>query len=187
MGDRMYLRIINLKRDEKHYKYLKLVETTRHKGKIIQKTILNFGNIEQWPEDKLNELIFQLNEFCNLKLGPKAEDVDVHDTFDFGACFAIDTIWKELHLSDTIRHHMKKHTCDIDIVPPVKAMVFNRLLEPSSKLRVSEWVTTQAIHEIFPHEIPLHHYYRSLDYLMTRNPWRRIFSGTSQLQKSFYM
>jgi len=163
----MYLRIINLKRDERHYKYLKLVETTRYKGKIVQKTLLNFGNIEQWPEEKLNELVFQLNEFCNLKLGPKAEDVDVHDTFDFGACFAIDTIWKELHLSETIRHHMKKHTCDIDIVPPVKAMVFNRLLEPSSKLRVSEWVTTQAIHEIFPHEIPLHHYYRSLDYLMS--------------------
>jgi transposase len=62
---------------------------------------------------------------------------------------------------------MSKHACDIDIVPPVKAMVFNRLLEPSSKLRVSEWVTTQAIHEIYPHTIPLHQYYRSLDYLMT--------------------
>ena len=45
-------------------------------------------------------------------------------------------------------------------------MVFNRLLEPSSKLRVSEWVTTQAIHEIFLNEVPLHQYYRSLDYLM---------------------
>jgi len=162
----MYLRIINLRRGEKHYKYLKLVETTRYKGKIVQKTLLNFGNIEQWPEDKLNELVFQLNEFCNLKLGPKAEDVDVHDTFDFGACLAIDSIWKQLNMSDTIRYHMKEHTCDIDIVLPVKAMVFNRLLEPSSKLRVSEWVTTQAIHEIFPKEIPLHHYYRSMDYLM---------------------
>ena len=162
----MYLRIINLKRGDKQYKYLKLVETTRDKKKIVQKTLLNFGNIEQWPEDKLNELVFQLNEFCNLNLGPRAEDVDVHDAFDFGACFAIDTIWKELNLSATIRSHMKEHTCDIDIVPPVKAMVFNRLLEPSSKLRVSEWVTTQAIHEIFPKKIPLHHYYRSLDYLM---------------------
>ena len=162
----MYLRIINLKRGEKQYKYLKLVETTRYKGKIIQKTLLNFGNIEQWPEDKLTELFFQLNEFCNLKLGPKAEDVDVAYAFDFGACYAIDTIWKQLNLSDTIRHHMKAHNCDIDIVPSVKAMVFNRLLEPSSKLRVSEWVTTQAIHEIFPEEIPLHYYYRSLDYLM---------------------
>jgi len=162
----MYLRIIDLKKGEKHYKYLKLVETTRYKGKIVQKTLLNFGNIEQWSEDKLTELVFRINEFCNLKLGPKAEDFDIHDTFDFGACFAIDSIWKQLNMSNTIRNHMKEHNCDIDIVPPVKAMVFNRLLEPSSKLRVSEWVKTQAIHEIFPEEIPLHHYYRSLDYLM---------------------
>ena len=163
----MYLRIIELKKGKKLYKYLKLVETTRYKRKIVQKTLLNFGNIEQWPEGKLTELVCQLNEFCHLNLGPRAEDVDVHDAIDFGACFAIDAVWNELRLSETIRRHMSKHACEIDIVPPVKAMVFNRLLEPSSKLRVSEWVTTQAIHEIYPHTIPLHQYYRSLDYLMT--------------------
>ena len=162
----MYLRILELNKGKKLYKYLKLVETTRYKGKIVQKTLLNFGNIEQWSEEKLTEFVFHLNEFCNLKLGPGVEDIDIHDVFDFGVCYAIDSIWKQLNLSETIRNHMKEHTCDIDIVPPVKAMVFNRLLEPSSKLRVSEWVTTQAIHEIFPKEIPLHHYYRSLDYLM---------------------
>ena len=165
-GVLMYLRIINLTQGERHYKYLKLVETTRYKGKIVQKTLLNFGNIEQWPEDKLSELVWQLNEFCNLKLGPRPEDVDVHDTFDFGACWAVNAVWNQLNLSDTIRHHMHDHACDIDIVVPVKAMVFNRLLEPASKLRVSEWVTTQAIPEIFPATVPLHHYYRSLDYLM---------------------
>ena len=163
----MYLRILQLSRGDKQYKYLKLVEAARRKGKIIQKTLLNFGNIEQWPQEKLTEFVCQLNEFCQLNLGPRAEDVDVHDAFDFGACFAIDAVWNELCLSETIRRHMREHACDIDIVPPVKAMVFNRLLEPSSKLRVSEWVTTQAIHEVFPDEIPLHRYYRSLDYLMT--------------------
>jgi transposase len=163
----MYLRILELSRGYKQYKYLKLVETARHKGKIIQKTLLNFGNIEQWPQEKLTQFVCQLNDFCHLNLGPRAEDVDVHDAFDFGACFAIDAVWNELRLSETIRRHMNEHACDIDIVPPVKAMVFNRLLEPSSKLRVSEWVATQAIHEIFPEEIPLHRYYRSLDYLMT--------------------
>lgn len=163
----MYLRILELSRGDKKYKYLKLVEAARRKGKIIQKTLLNFGNVEQWPQEKLTEFVCRLNEFCQLNLGPRAEDVDVHDAFDFGACFAIDAVWKELCLSETIRRHMREHACDIDIVPPVKAMVFNRLLEPSSKLGVYEWVTSQAIHEVFPDKIPLHRYYRSLDYLMT--------------------
>ena len=45
-------------------------------------------------------------------------------------------------------------------------MVFNRLLDPHSKLGVCDWVKTQAIPEVTAREIPLHHYYRSLDYLM---------------------
>jgi len=163
----MYLRILELSRGDKRYKYLKLVETARHNGKIVQKTLLNFGNIEQWPREKLTEFVCQLNEFCQLTIGLGAEDADIHEAFDFGACFAIDAVWNELRLSETIRGHMNEHACEIDIVPPVKAMVFNRLLEPSSKLRVSEWIATQAIREVSPGKIPLHHYYRSLDYLMT--------------------
>ena len=88
----MFFRIINLKRGRKNYKYLKLVETKRKKGKVIQKTLLSFGNIEEWPKE--------------------------------------------------------------------------RLLEPYSKLRVSEWIKTQAVNEIYPDEIRLHHYYRSMDYLI---------------------
>jgi transposase len=162
----VFLRIIDLKRENRNYKYLKLVETNRKKGKVIQKTLLNFGNIEDWPKERFIEFINQLNDFCNLELGPKEEDVKIHQSFDYGSCFAIDHIWRELELSDSIRNHTRKHNVDIDILPCVKAMVFNRLLEPSSKLRVSEWIKTQAINEIYPNEIPLHHYYRSMDYLI---------------------
>jgi len=162
----MFFRIINLKRGRRNYKYLKLVETKRKKGKVIQNTLLNFGNIEEWPKERFIELINQLNDFCGLDLESKYEGFEVNQALDFGACFAIDSIWQELEFSDSIRNHTKKHKCDIDIVPSVKAMVFNRLLEPSSKLRVSEWIKTQAVNEIYPDEIPLHHYYRSMDYLI---------------------
>jgi len=163
----MFLRIIDLKRGRRNYKYLKLVETNRNKGKVIQKTLLNFGNIEHWPKARLIEFVNQLNDFCDIELDSKEEDIKIHEALDFGACFAIDSIWEELELSDSIRNHTKKYNLDIDIVPAIKAMVFNRLLEPSSKLRVSEWIKTQAINEIYPNKIPLHHYYRSMDYLFS--------------------
>src|SRR4030043_1413423 len=89
----MYLRILELSRGDKRYKYLKLVETARHNGKIVQKTLLNFGNIEQWPREKLTEFVCQLNEFCQLNIGLGAGDADIHEAFDFGACFAIDAVW----------------------------------------------------------------------------------------------
>lgn len=163
----MFLRIIDVKRGKRNYKYLKLVETNRRKSKVIQKTLLNFGNIDNWPKEKLREFIYQLNHFCALQLGPNEEDIDIVEASDFGGGLAIDSIWQELELSDSIRSHTKKCNYNIDIVPPIKAMVFNRLLEPSSKLKVYEWIKTQAINEIYNKKLPLHYYYRSLDYLNT--------------------
>jgi len=162
----MFLRIVDVTKGEEHYRYLKLVESGRAHGKVIQKTLLNFGNIENWPKEKVDEFIVKLTRFFGLDSGPGPQDVEVEESLEFGACFALDAIWNQLNLSETIRDHMKEHACDIDIVPPVKAMVFNRLLEPTSKLGVYDWVNTQAIPEIRGQNIPLHYYYRSLDYLM---------------------
>lgn len=164
----MFLRIIDVKKSNRQYQYLKLVETAWNKGKVTQKTLLNFGNIEQWPKEKLAEFISKLTLFCNLP--PAVEtteaDVTIYHALDYGAPFILDALWKELKLSECIRKHVAHNTCEIDIVPPVKAMVFNRLIEPSSKLKVFEWVKTQVIPEVYPQDVPLHHYYRSLDYLM---------------------
>lgn len=162
----MYLRTVNLKKGATSYRYLKMVESTRVHGKPVQKTLLNFGNIEDWPEEKVYELIDKLSRFYGLC--PDAEPVvfDFEQALEFGAGYALDALWNQLGFSQTLREHGKRQAYEIDIVAPVKAMVFNRLLEPHSKLGVHEWVRTQAIPEVFPREIPLHHYYRSLDYLM---------------------
>lgn len=162
----MFPRIIQLKKGNHTYQYLKIVQTARYKEKIVQKTILNFGNIEHWPKERLKELLFKLNQFCALEMTPSNDDISIQSALDYGASYLLDAIWKELKLSACIRSHTAKQQYTIDIVPPVKAMVFNRLLDPSSKLQVSEWVTTQVIDEVYPHEIPLHHYYRSLEYVM---------------------
>jgi hypothetical protein len=162
----MYLRTVNLKKGDTSYRYLKLVESTRVRGKPVQKILLNFGNMEDWPEEKISELIDQLSRFYGLS--PQAEPgaFDCEQVLEFGAGYALDALWNQLGLSHALREHGKRHAYEIDIVTPVKAMVFNRLLEPHSKLGVHEWVRTQAIPEVSSREIPLHHYYRSLDYLM---------------------
>jgi len=162
----MYLRVIELKKGTTCYRYLKLVDSVRVKGKPVQKTLLNFGNINDWPEEKIKELIDRLDRFYGLSSFSGTVDLDFERALEFGAGYALDALWNQLGLSETLRAHGKRHAYEIDIVPPVKAMVFNRLLEPHSKLGVSDWVHTQAIPEVSLREIPLHHYYRSLDYLM---------------------
>ena len=80
----MFPRMIDLKKGNQHYKYLKVVESVRKKGKVVQKTLLNFGNVEQWPNERLKELIWKLDQFCDLHLGPDEEDIfwSVNDLFN---------------------------------------------------------------------------------------------------------
>lgn len=162
----MYLRIVELIKGKTCYRYLKLVDSIRVKGKPVQKTLLNFGNVVNWPEEKIKELMDRLTRFYGLSSPPGPVDLDFEQALEFGAGYALDVLWNQLGLSETLRAHGERYAYEIDIVPPVKAMVFNRLLEPHSKLGVSDWVHTQAIPEVSFREIPLHHYYRSLDYLM---------------------
>jgi len=86
---RPYLRIINLNKGAARYRYLKLVESTRVKGKPVQKTILNFGNIEDWPPERVADLIARLTRFFELSSGPGPEDLSVQEAREFGAGYAL--------------------------------------------------------------------------------------------------
>jgi len=41
----MFLRVVRIKKGSQAYKYLKLVKSIRKKGRVIQKVVVNFGNI----------------------------------------------------------------------------------------------------------------------------------------------
>lgn len=162
----MFLRILECRTPKGSYRYLKLVENAREKGKRVQRTLLNFGNVERWPRSRLEEFIRKLNDFYHLELVPTADDICPEDSFEFGAPYALDVVWQQLGLSDALRRHARRHKVDFDLVRPVKTMVFNRLLDPRSKLGVYRWARGQCIPEVFPERVGLHRYYRSLDYLM---------------------
>jgi hypothetical protein len=44
---------------------------------VLQKTILNFGNIEDWPPERVADLIARLTRFFELSPGPGPEDLSV--------------------------------------------------------------------------------------------------------------
>ena len=163
----MFLRILTRVKNGTTYKYLKLVENVRRGGKVTQKVLLNFGNVNNWPLERLQEFIYKLNEFYNLEIVPTAQDVpDPENVFEFGPHYALHQIWQKLELSESLRHHSEHNQAEIDLVAPVKTMVFNRLIAPRSKLQVHHWAKRQAIPEVYPHRVPLQNYYRALDYLM---------------------
>ena len=141
--------------------YLKLVENYRDKGKVVQKTLVNFGNINHWPQEKVKELLYQLSRAMQIESPPSLEDIEHRGVLNFGQPFALGLLWDALALGETLERLLATS----HFLAPIKTMVFNRLIDPQSELATSQWVKGQYIEDI-PEELPLHHYYRALNQLV---------------------
>lgn len=151
---------------DKKYTYLKLVENYRHKGRVRQRTLVNVGNITHWPRQKVKEFIIKLSQATNVECPPFLEDVQSTEVLEFGPQFLINHLWEKLDLSHILQGCIKDKKLSFNIILAIKTMVFNRLINPKSKLQVFEWARNQFIpHEGSKKEVELHHYYRALDYL----------------------
>ncbi|MBW2040341.1 MAG: IS1634 family transposase, partial [Deltaproteobacteria bacterium] len=149
--------------------YLKLVENLWQDGKVVQKTLVNFGNINHWPKERVRDLIYKLSQVMEIELPPSLEDIEHRGVLNFGQPFAFGVLWDHLGLSETLEGLVANPS----FVAPIKTMVFNRLIDPQSELATSQWVKGEYIEGI-PKEIPLHHYYRSLSQLVgVKSPLER--------------
>lgn len=169
----MFVRMLKVRKDGQEYAYLKIVESVREHGKTKQLTLLNFGNVKNWPPEKLKRFIEKLNEFFHLELlpshrsAPGADDeVEMHAALSYGAFYAAEAMWQALHLDHLLTQRVSAEAVTIDWLRAVKVMVFNRLVAPTSKRAITTWLKRQAIPGIYPQHLPLHYYYRSLDYLI---------------------
>ena len=162
----MFIREVKVQKGDHTYTYLRLVESVRRKGKILQRTLVNFGNIDFWSKQKTKELIVKLAEVTKVERPPFLEDVNPRKSLNFGQPFALNAIWEKIALSSLIRGVSEDRKVKFDIVHPIKIMIMNRLIEPKSKLQVTDWVKEQYIPDIDDSEIPLQHYYRALDQLI---------------------
>jgi len=163
----MFLRKIYVKKDKRKYTYLKLVENHWVKGKVVQKVLINFGNISKWPASKVKIFIKKLSAFYKIEAPSFIDEKINHkNVLNYGQILLCQKLWDEIDAKELIKECSKKLKIKFDISLPVKIMVFNRLIEPKSKLKVSEWYKRQYFKETFNNQIPLQNFYRSLDHLM---------------------
>lgn len=157
----MFVRKLVLKKGNTSHTYLKVVENVRVKGKVVQKTLANFGNISHWPKEKVMELICKLSKVMEIESFPSLEELQHKEILNFGQPFALNILWDSLNMTDTLKGLLSNPS----FVAPIKTMVFNRLIEPKSELATSQWVKGQYIEGVSK-ETPLHYYYRSLTQLV---------------------
>lgn len=144
--------------------YLQLVQSFRNEaGQPRQRVIANLGRLDQLTDKDLEPLIGGLQRALGRSgdLPPVAFD----SSRPFGDLFALHELWRELGLDRALRDALRSSRRQFDAAALVRAMVFNRLCEPSSKLGVLRWLETVSLPEA-PDTITHDQLLRAMDALM---------------------
>ena len=146
-------------------RYLQIVESFRNEaGKPRLRVVANLGRVDTMKDGQLDALIRGLSRAAG-----RAEPEKVEITFDaarsYGDVFALHELWKDLGFDRAIGRSLRSGRRKLDVEALVRAMVFNRLCDPASKLGCLRWLETVAM-PAMPEGVTHQHLLRAMDALM---------------------
>ncbi len=147
--------------------YLQLVQAYRNAaGQPRQRVVANLGRLDQLSDADLQPLIGGLERA--LGRTPSATPRVVFGSSKaFGDLFTLHALWTELGLSSALSRALRSSRRQFDAAALIRAMVFNRLCAPDSKLGVLRWLDTVAMPDV-PETVTHDQLLRSMDALMDR-------------------
>lgn len=150
---------------------MQLVESYRNDaGAPRQRVIASLGRLDQLRAASLDPLIRGLQRAAGSVAATAAETpalplVSFKRALAFGDVFALNALWIDLGLGDAIKRALRSSRRSFDAEALVRAMVFNRLCAPDSKLGCLEWLETVSIPGM-PKAVTHDHLLRTMDALM---------------------
>jgi hypothetical protein len=151
-------------RDGSTRTYLQIVKGERVGGKVRQVVVANLGRLEELREGGLERLIEGLARFSrHQSVKDKASGPRAAWARAWGPALIFHRLWDELGLPHILKRLLGKTAAVSDYPEAIFAMVLNRLCDPASKLRVSQWIKT--VYRPEWERLELHHFYRALDFL----------------------
>ncbi len=126
--------------------YAQLVESFRNEdGKPRQRTICTLGRLE--PGGDVDKLIAALQRSRGLDATPAINPLDglrFEGSRCAGDVWALWQLWRSLGFDD-LAAAWRRSRVEVDVLGCLRAMVFNRLCDPGSKLGVLRWLETVAL------------------------------------------
>lgn len=128
--------------------------------------VANLGRLDQLEAKDLDPLINGLNRALGRAENP-ARAVEYESARAFGDVYALHELWQSLGFGQAIRRALRSSRRGFDAEALVRAMVFNRLCAPDSKLGCLEWLETVSIPGM-PEAVTHDQLLRTMDALMDR-------------------
>ena len=145
--------------------YLQLVEGYRNEaGKVRHRVVANLGRLDDLTPQKLDPLINGLNRVLG-RAENTSSDIAHEPAQSFGDVFALHALWTDLGFDRALNRGLRSGRRQLDVEALVRAMVFNRLCAPDSKLGCLRWLDTVAMSAI-PETVTHQHLLRAMDALV---------------------
>jgi hypothetical protein len=151
----MFVKTSTIRRDNKVYEYLSLVEAVREGAKTRHRTVLRLGEASVLRDTgQLERIIAALQRHLSGEW-VHTDDLEAADARSLGAIAAVGAYWQRLGLG---AHFGSGPEADA-----IFAMVANRLCDPCSKRRAVEWAAEDVVAPVGFSHPGVHRYYRALD------------------------
>ncbi|QQE78184.1 IS1634 family transposase [Alicyclobacillus sp. SO9] len=172
----MFAQVVSTKRpDGRTYRYMHIVESYREGKTVKKRRIASLGNIDNYSEQEIEQFIRTLESLLQNRTSGSIEDFDPKSTLSFGVPYVVQFLWDQLGLTKAIETGLKDRQVTFDVARYVKAMVCNRLMNPSSKLDLFHTIEDMYLPEEEGESWQLQHFYRALDHLMDMKPELETF------------
>ncbi len=161
----MFTRIAEVSKKGRIYRYLKLLENRWVDGKTVQRVVANFGNVEKLDVKKIDSAIASLLRFSSgfFKDIRKIKTLNVKH---LGPILAGEKLWDMLGMTQILNDYIPRNHLQGHAVLLIKIMVLSRLIEPESKLSLSENYKNYAISDLENNSFDSHHFYLAMDELI---------------------
>jgi hypothetical protein len=160
----MFLKTSRVRRGNRTYEYLSLVEAFRGAdGKKRHSTLFRLGEASALRETgELDRIIAALTAHAERRY-VDVDDLAVEDAPMLGTMVAVRHLWDELGLETLFEQLGAEVGCQFSLPDAVFAMLAGRLVDPASKRRTHRWIVEDVVTPAgfsFP---TLDQYYRALD------------------------
>ena len=146
--------------------YAQLVESLRdEQGRPRQRTLATLGRIDETGGQVDAVLSTLLRARGRAEQPSGAPQVRFESALALGDVWALDQLWRELGF-DALAGVFRRAHYSTPVEPAIRAMVFNRLCDPDSKLGVLRWLQTVSMPGIDVAKLTHQHLLRSMDALM---------------------
>jgi len=168
---RMFVKATRVTSGGRQLTYLQLVESYREGGRVRQRVIAKLGREDELDPAALARLVRSLAKYADVEVGAGnvLDEVELLPGSAFGHVHALEHVWNELMLGEIVRDLAAERRFRFDVVKVIKAIVFQRVLDPGSERSL----VRSFLPSVFAPEfdgIELQHTYRALRFLAEVGP-----------------